>query len=59
MVSVAPCLSIVMGRSLSVVGWWSVALGVAVAQFHAQKWIAQGSMSLQELEAMKYEARGA
>lgn len=57
--SVAPVLSIMISRSLDVVAWWTVALGVAVAQFYAQRWITEGSMSISELEGMRYDARGA
>lgn len=58
-VSVAPVLSIMIGRSLDVVAWWSVALGVAVAQFYAQRWIAQETLGISELEGMRYDAKGA
>lgn len=58
-VAVAPCLALIMGRSLDVITWWSVALVVGVAQYYAQRWMAQGTLSIEELEGMRYAAKGA
>lgn len=57
--AVGPILSVISGRSWLQTAWWSMTLFVILAAQRGIQWINEAEVNVDELEKLKYDAKGA
>ena len=57
--AIAPTYCLLTGQGLANIAWWSLALVAAALHHLFRSLILQGKKNISQLEALKYDARGA
>lgn len=57
--TVEPILSVLSRRSWLQTAWWSMTLLVILVAHRGMQWINEAEVNIDELEKLKYDAKGA